>query len=470
MRREEEFHDSLNPNRSFEGSTALHYATLVDSFNTVKVLLDKGANPLIKNVLGHTASDYVRPENDAMRQLLKKGMADYAEKKQVEELEERRRFPLEKRLHESITGQNVAINAVAAAIRRKENGWVDDDHPLVFLFLGSSGIGKTELAKQVAKYLHKNNAKKGFIRVDMSEYQEKHEVAKFIGSPPGYVGHDEGGQLTKKLTEMPNAVVLFDEIEKAHPELLTILLQLFDEGRMTDGKGKTIECKEAIFIMTSNLAAEEIGEYGRQLRAEEAEATERRKNMTMAESAPKQRLDDDDVRQEVEEQITISRTFKDRVVQPILKRHFKRDEFLGRITEMVYFLPFSQGELHELVLKELEYWKGKAKKNHGMELTWETEVLNVLADGYDIRYGARSIKHEVERRVINQVAAAHEQGLLPKDCKLRLVKAVAPSNDSPTADVPGSLKSLIKLQVLKQEAPGYFGSGKKENYEDVSEI
>jgi len=467
IQREEEFHDSLNPNRSFEGSTALHYATLVDSYNTVKVLLEKGADPLVKNVLGHTASDYVRVENNAMRDLLQKGMADFKKKKQEEELEERRRFPLEKRLHENIIGQDVAINAVAAAIRRRENGWVDDDHPLVFLFLGSSGIGKTELAKQVAKYLHKNNAKKGFIRVDMSEYQEKHEVAKFIGSPPGYVGHDEGGQLTKKLTEMPNAVVLFDEIEKAHPDLLTILLQLFDEGRMTDGKGKTVECKEAIFIMTSNLAAEEIGEYGRQLRDEEAEAMERRKNMTQVEEdSSSTRGADDDVKQEVEERITISRTFKDFVVQPILKRHFKRDEFLGRITEMVYFLPFSRNELHQLVLKELEYWKGKAKKNHGMELTWETEVLNVLSDGYDIRYGARSIKHEVERRVINQVAAAHEQGLLPKDCKLRLVAAAAP--DGATDDA-GNVKNIIKLQVLKQDAPGFFG-GKKENYEDVSEI
>lgn len=149
LRREEEFHDSLNPNRSFEGSTALHYAALVDSFNAVKVLLEKGADPLIKNVLGHTAFDYARAENPAMAELLKKGMVDYAIRKQEEELEERRRFPLEKRLHENIIGQNVAINAVAAAIRRRENGWVDDDHPLVFLFLGSSGIGKTELAKQV---------------------------------------------------------------------------------------------------------------------------------------------------------------------------------------------------------------------------------------------------------------------------------------------------------------------------------
>lgn len=128
-------------------------------------------------------------------------------------------------------GQDGAIATVAAAIRRKENGWVDSEHPLVFLFLGSSGIGKTELAKQVARYLHgdHSSSKKGFIRVDMSEYQEKHEVSKFIGSPPGYVGHEEGGQLTKALRDCPNAVVLFDEIEKAHSDVLTIMLQLFDE-------------------------------------------------------------------------------------------------------------------------------------------------------------------------------------------------------------------------------------------------
>jgi ATP-dependent Clp protease ATP-binding subunit ClpB len=114
------------------------------------------------------------------------------------------------------------------AIRRKENGWIDDSHPLVFLFLGSSGIGKTELGKQVANYLHKGQ-REAFIRIDMSEYQEKHSVARFIGSPPGYVGHEDGGQLTSKLRKCPNAVVLFDEVDKAHPEVLTVLLQLFDE-------------------------------------------------------------------------------------------------------------------------------------------------------------------------------------------------------------------------------------------------
>jgi len=125
-------------------------------------------------------------------------------------------------------GQENAIAIVSSTIRRKENGWLDEDHPLVFLFLGSSGVGKTELAKQVANYLHPNNPK-SFIRLDMSEYQSKAEVARFIGSPPGYVGHEEGGQLTKALKNCKNAVVLFDEIEKAHPDLLTIMLQLFDE-------------------------------------------------------------------------------------------------------------------------------------------------------------------------------------------------------------------------------------------------
>ncbi|XP_016359132.1 caseinolytic peptidase B protein homolog [Sinocyclocheilus anshuiensis] len=165
--------------------------------------------------------------------------------------------------------------------------------------------------------MHKD-IKKGFIRMDMSEFQEKHEVAKFIGSPPGYVGHEEGGQLTKQLKQCPNAVVLFDEVDKAHPDVLTIMLQLFDEGRLTDGKGKTIECKDAIFIMTSNAASDE------------------------------------------------------------------------------------------------------AKQRHNITLLWERPVLELLAGGYNLHYGARSIKHEVERQLVNQLAAAFEQELLPKGCTLRL--------------------------------------------------
>uniref|UniRef100_A0A8D3CXI4 ClpB family mitochondrial disaggregase n=1 Tax=Scophthalmus maximus TaxID=52904 RepID=A0A8D3CXI4_SCOMX len=277
-----------------------------------------------------------------MSLLLLKCLSPFQEAQARREAAERRRFPLERRLKEYIIGQEGAINTVASAIRRKENGWYDEEHPLVFLFLGSSGIGKTELAKQVARYMHKD-IKKGFIRMDMSEFQEKHEVAKFIGSPPGYVGHEEGGQLTKLLKACPTAVVLFDEVDKAHPDVLTIMLQLFDEGRLTDGKGKTIECKDAVFIMTSNVASDEIAQHALQLR-QEAEVVSRRKFADKLEDV--QKSDD----------IKIPRQFKESVIRPILKAHFRRDEFLGRINEIVYFLPFCHSELLQLVSKELNFW------------------------------------------------------------------------------------------------------------------
>ncbi|XP_041586346.1 caseinolytic peptidase B protein homolog isoform X3 [Vulpes lagopus] len=338
--REDDFNNRLNNRASFKGCTALHYAVLADDYRTVKELLDGGANPLQRNEMGHTPLDYAR-EGEVMK-LLRTSEAKYQEKQRKREAEERRRFPLEQRLKEHIIGQESAIATVGAAIRRKENGWYDEEHPLVFLFLGSSGIGKTELAKQTAKYMHKD-AKKGFIRLDMSEFQERHEVAKFIGSPPGYIGHEEGGQLTKKLKQCPNAVVLFDEVDKAHPDVLTIMLQLFDEGRLTDGKGKTIDCKDAIFIMTSNVASDEIAQHALQLRQEALEMSHNR----IAENLGDVQIND---------KITISKNFKENVIRPILKAHFRRDEFLGRINEIVYFLPFCHSELIQLVNKELNFW------------------------------------------------------------------------------------------------------------------
>uniref|UniRef100_A0A671EV00 Mitochondrial disaggregase n=1 Tax=Rhinolophus ferrumequinum TaxID=59479 RepID=A0A671EV00_RHIFE len=364
----------------------------------------EGANPLQRNEMGHTPLDYAR-EGEVMK-LLRTSEAKYQEKQRKREAEERRRFPLEQRLKEHIIGQEGAIATVGAAIRRKENGWYDEEHPLVFLFLGSSGIGKTELAKQTAKYMHKD-AKKGFIRLDMSEFQERHEVAKFIGSPPGYIGHEEGGQLTKKLKQCPNAVVLFDEVDKAHPDVLTIMLQLFDEGRLTDGKGKTIDCKDAIFIMTSNVASDEIAQHALQLRQEALEMNHSR----IAENLGDVQMND---------KITISKNFKENVIRPILKAHFRRDEFLGRINEIVYFLPFCHSELIQLVNKELNFWAKRAKQRHNITLLWDREVADVLVDGYNVHYGARSIKHEVERRVVNQLAAAYEQDLLPGGCTLRI--------------------------------------------------
>nr|XP_005893571.1 PREDICTED: caseinolytic peptidase B protein homolog isoform X3 [Bos mutus] len=402
--REDDFNNRLNNRASFKGCTALHYAVLADDYRTVKELLDGGANPLQRNEMGHTPLDYAR-EGDVMK-LLRTSETKYQEKQRKREAEERRRFPLEQRLKEHIIGQESAIATVGAAIRRKENGWYDEEHPLVFLFLGSSGIGKTELAKQTAKYMHKD-AKKGFIRLDMSEFQERHEVAKFIGSPPGYIGHEEGGQLTKKLKQCPNAVVLFDEVDKAHPDVLTIMLQLFDEGRLTDGKGKTIDCKDAIFIMTSNVASDEIAQHALQLRQEALEMSRNR----IAENLGDVQISD---------KITISKNFKENVIRPILKAHFRRDEFLGRINEIVYFLPFCHSELIQLVNKELNFWAKRAKQRHNITLLWDREVADVLVEGYNVHYGARSIKHEVERRVVNQLAAAYEQDLLPGGCTLRI--------------------------------------------------
>ncbi|XP_065885497.1 mitochondrial disaggregase-like [Dysidea avara] len=417
--RNHEFTNRFQEDVNFSGFTALHYAVVLNDHNIIKILLENGADPSIRNHKGLKPSAYCT--TTYVLKMLNTQEAKQAELKQKEMMEERRRYPLEERLGEHIVGQEGPIAVVGSAIRSRENGWADEDRPLVFLFLGSSGVGKTELAKQVAAYFHRDN-KQGFIRIDMSEYQEKHEVAKFIGAPPGYLGYDQGGQLTSALQLCDNAVVLFDEVDKAHPDVLTIMLQLFDEGRITDGKGRTVECKEAIFIMTSNVANEEIASHALKLRRE-AEVAKQHRSTDLPEKT-----------------LEISREFKDKTVEPILKRHFRRDEFLGRINEMVYFLPFSRTELNQLVEKELKFWKKKAAERHGIDLTWSPEVLDVLADGYNIRYGARSLKHEVDRRVVNQLAAAFEQQLIGKDSRVHL-----------RVEDSDSQQPTIKLQLLNND-------------------
>ncbi|XP_022829087.1 caseinolytic peptidase B protein homolog isoform X2 [Spodoptera litura] len=427
QRREDEFCSTMNARASFLGWTALHYAALADSSGAARELLEAGADPTARDHAGRRALHYARDPSPT-RDLILSHTRTWEEAAAAAAAEERRRFPLEQRLKQFIVGQQAAVETVAAAVRRKENGWADDEHPLVFLFLGSSGIGKTELAKQLARYMHRDDPA-AFIRLDMSEYQEKHEVAKLIGAPPGYVGHEEGGQLTRALARRADAVVLFDEVDKAHPDVLTVLLQLFDEGRLTDGKGKLIECKNAIFVMTSNLAADEIAQYGLQLRREaEARAAQR---VRMAPTVTvEQRVGSHDANgqsgppesSDPEESLEVSRNFKDSVVRPILKRHFGRDEFLGRINEIVYFLPFSRQELLTLVNMELKLWAEKANARHSVDLRWEGGVLGALADGYDVHYGARSIKHEVERRVVNQIALAAERGALARGCGVLLTE------------------------------------------------
>ncbi|GLV35763.1 torsin [Carabus blaptoides fortunei] len=428
LMRDEEFCNRLNNRATFLGCTALHYAVLADEPEIVQLLLEAGADPCIENDSGLRPIQFA---NDSeIKHMLEEYTTKFEEIQKEKEIEERRKFPLEQRLKQHIVGQEGAIAVVASTIRRKENGWADDEHPLVFLFLGSSGIGKTELAKQLAAYIHRDKPT-GFIRLDMSEYQEKHEVAKLIGAPPGYIGHDDGGQLTKRLKKCPSAVVLFDEVDKAHPDVLTVLLQLFDEGRLTDGRGKTIECKNAIFVMTSNLASDEIAQHGLSLREE----------VTLARKQRLQQCGED-----IGENITISRNFKDRVVKPILKRHFKRDEFLGRINEIVYFLPFSRSELLTLVNRELECWAQRARDKHKIDLTWDRDVAAALADGYDVNYGARSIKYEVERRVVNQLAAAHESGYIGNGCSVHVL--------TQWSDVDPQ-SSKIKLRVKQRGAKVY---------------
>uniref|UniRef100_A0A0K8TAL1 ATPase AAA-type core domain-containing protein n=1 Tax=Lygus hesperus TaxID=30085 RepID=A0A0K8TAL1_LYGHE len=257
LHRESEFSESLRAQENYLGFTPLHYAILVESVDCVKLLLARGANPSIE-ASGHTPVALAK--DNEMKHLLENEAEKFQLAEQEREAEERRRFPLEQRLKQYIIGQEAAISTVAAAIRRKENGWADDEHPLVFLFLGSSGMEKPSWPNSLLTTSTKIRPTPSSDWICRS-IKRNTRWRKLIGAPPGYVGHDAGGQLTKQLRAYPNAVVLFDEVDKAHPDVLTVLLQLFDEGRLTDGKGKTIECKNAIFVMTSNLGSDEIANH-----------------------------------------------------------------------------------------------------------------------------------------------------------------------------------------------------------------
>ncbi|KAI8064482.1 P-loop containing nucleoside triphosphate hydrolase protein [Gongronella butleri] len=472
--RQEDFSDELMPYRDYRDYTALHYAVIIGNANVVTMLLDHLANPLARNSNGFTPREYMYyverftgVHHHDIDELLKakeksfdadmEAFLENQKKEQAKrEKEYRKKHPLEDALKERIVGQLGPIHALASAIRRKQNGWQDDDHPLVFLFCGSSGVGKTELAKTLANYLHGKNLDKGFIRIDMSEFQHKHDVSRFIGSPPGYVGYDEGGQLTEKLKECPNAVVLLDEVEKAHPDVLTVTLQLFDEGRITDGKGTTVECKDAIFIMTSNLAQHEIADEAELLRLEASVSSDAQTTGT-ASATGAMTLNASDEDEELdsssdEGHLSLSRKFIEKTIYPILYDHFRRDEFLGRINEVLFFLPFSDDELRDITERELTRWADKSHSRHGITLTWDPEVVDMLARGYNIRYGARSIKYEVERKVVNLIAKAHENDDVVDGGKVRV-----------TVDKTSPKRRLCKIVIEQKGADdkksgGWFGS------------
>lgn len=299
------------------------------------------------------------------------------------ESDAKRLLELEKKLHERVIGQDHAIKAVSEAIRRSRSGMADPLRPTgVFLFLGPTGVGKTELAKALAFQLF--NQDEALVRLDMSEYMEKHSVSKLIGAPPGYVGYDEGGQLTQKLRQRPYSVVLLDEIEKAHPDVLNILLQIFDEGRVSDSKGRLVNCKNALFIMTSNLGAQELLE-----------------NMKEEEDLGAQEMG--------------------LVLEPILKRHFK-PEFLNRLDDVLAFAPLKPQDMAKIVILQLQSVAARLADKH-IHMKWDDNLVNLLAEeGYDSQYGARPLKRLIQQQVVNLISTKLLEGSIHHGQTLHLTK------------------------------------------------
>jgi ATP-dependent Clp protease ATP-binding subunit ClpB len=276
---------------------------------------------------------------------------------------------METRLHARVVGQDEAITAVSNAIRRARAGLQDPNRPLgSFIFLGPTGVGKTELARALAEFLFDDEH--AMIRIDMSEYQEKHTVSRMIGAPPGYIGYDEAGQLTEAVRRRPYAVVLFDEVEKAHPEVLNVMLQLLDDGRLTDGKGRTIDFKNTVVIMTSNLGSQYIAEH-------HGEPTE-------------------GVRRQVTE---------------ALRQHF-RPEFLNRIDEIVFFHALGLEHMKAIIdIQVTGLLKRLSDRKIHVELTEAAKAV-VVTEGYDPMYGARPLKRTLQRRVLDPLAMKVLEGEL----------------------------------------------------------
>ena len=276
---------------------------------------------------------------------------------------------LEDELHKRVVGQDEAIEAVADAIRRSRAGLQDARKPIgSFIFLGTTGVGKTELAKALAEYLFDDDAM--MTRIDMSEYQEKHSVSRLVGAPPGYVGYDEGGQLTEAVRRKPYSVVLLDEIEKAHPDVYNVLLQVLDDGRLTDNKGRVVNFKNTIIIMTSNMGSQIIQQNFENV--------------------------NDKNKDEVVE--------KTKVEVLNLLRQTIRPEFLNRIDEVIMFQPLMKKEIKGIINIQLEDLKKLVEKN-GIDLQFTDYALEYLADnGYDPQFGARPLKRLIQKQIVNQLS------------------------------------------------------------------
>ncbi len=309
--------------------------------------------------------------------------------KRMLESEKEKLLRMEQELHKRVVGQDAAIKAVADAVRRNRAGLSNEKRPIgSFLFMGTTGVGKTELAKALAEFLF--NDENMMTRIDMSEYQERHTVSRLVGAPPGYVGYDEGGQLTEAVRRKPYSVVLLDEIEKAHPDVFNVLLQVLDDGRLTDNKGRTVDFKNTILIMTSNAGADIIQSYMERLpevNGIDMDALTKRRQM----------LDECSSR-----------------VLDVLKQTV-RPEFLNRIDEIIMFDPLTKADIRDILhLQEEELRKRLSDSGISVEFTQAFED-HMVEKGYDPAYGARPVKRVMQRELVNLLAKAILDGTVHKD-------------------------------------------------------
>ena len=315
--------------------------------------------------------------------------------KRMMESEREKLLRMEDELHKRVIGQDQAIAAVSDAVRRSRAGLQNEKRPIgSFLFMGTTGVGKTELAKALAEFLF--NDENMITRIDMSEYQERHSVSRLVGAPPGYVGYDEGGQLTEAVRRKPYSVVLLDEIEKAHPDVFNILLQVLDDGRLTDNKGRTVDFKNTILIMTSNVGADVIQSYMDRLPA-----------VGLKDADPSAEKAAMEKRAEM-----LSECKKD--VIDILKKTV-RPEFLNRIDEIIMFEPLSQKDIRDILHLQMNDLKKKLSEN-GVSVTFTKEFVDYMSTkGYEPAYGARPIKRLMQRELVNLLAKSILDGHVHRD-------------------------------------------------------
>ena len=336
--------------------------------------------------------------------------------KRMLESEREKLLRMEAELHKRVVGQNVAIEAVADAVRRSRAGLQNEKRPIgSFLFMGTTGVGKTELAKALAEFLF--NDENMMTRIDMSEYQERHSVSRLVGAPPGYVGYDEGGQLTEAVRRKPYSVVLLDEIEKAHPDVFNTLLQVLDDGRLTDNKGRTVDFKNTILIMTSNVGADIIQGYMERLPIEDAWTDENRLSDTIrsaaqrsAPSLPSRQTAEDSPRARMLAECRAE-------VLEVLKRTV-RPEFLNRIDEVIMFEPLSQTDIREILRMQIRDLQQKLGEN-GVTVRFTEGFEDYMSTkGYEPQYGARPIKRLMQKELINLLAKSILDGHVRRDSEI----------------------------------------------------